>query len=457
MANDEIKPIEEIKNGATKLAENPPAPPPPPSAPIPDAKPVSSAEPPQIPTEPGKKSVIKRTGGEGGWVKYLILAIIILALGGLAFYYFFYQVTLNINPSPTPDRILLDNREVKPGIYRVKPGIHSLDIEKKGYVSYLSSRKYSFGQKIVLNFEFEKEKSPALSSDSGRLMSISEDKNFLFFLDNNNTIAYLNLNDQAGKTTQLSTIAYPSARILKISKDKTFGLVADSEALKIINFAKTDLINQTEVKLPMQISQIHSITWNNNESQFFSKANEKMLYDQKSSSSWDVFLDTPSHSEPNIIMQVDQNVLPQLSLDWGESPNQALVTGGELGVLDISKRDYKKISSEKKFIWGKWGPGGKRAIVVDSEGGVWSLAENKLEKLPFTSAPGLVDFIDASNIAAAMGARPIKYNFDTKLSTSYAEVKDLSQSVSFITKNDLFYFETVKGIFSGRFEEAPYK
>jgi len=470
MANEELNPIEEIKNGNADMPQQPPAvsdQPQTPSAPSPSApQPPVPSEPqlqaPPTPPKPGsdiagKSAVIKRDAGGGSWAKYLILAIVILAIGAGVFYYFFYRVTFEINPSPTPDKILLDAREVKPGTYRVKPGIHTLLIQKEGFISYISARKYKFGEKVSVNFKFQPEKSPTLSSEGGRLPTASADKNFLFFIDKNSAISVMDLTNNSNASTALTNAVYPSARVLKVSKDKNFALVLDSEAIKIINFNRSDLVNQSENKLPPMASAIHSISWNNHESTYFEQANSKIVYDLQSSSSWDIFLANLSHTSSNILMGVDSNRFPSISLDWGENPSQVLVSGGELGLIDITKREYKKISSDKLFVWAKWGPSGKSAVAIDSEGGAWLYLNGQLGKLPFSSSPGLIDYIDESNIGAVSSGRPIKYNFDSKQLINYAEVKDLSRSISFITRSDVFYFETAQGIFSGRYEESGYK
>jgi hypothetical protein len=474
--NDEVKPIEEIKEQSeppkeaplevsfkptepAKTEESSKAPEPPTSSPAPtEPKPLAAPIPvPQAPGEPGKKAVIKRTGGEGGWLKYLLIALVVLLIGAGVFYYFFYRATIVINPSPTPDKILLDNSEVKPGTYRVKPGVHTILIQKTGYISYISSNKYSIGQKINLNFKFEAEKAPTLSVQGGRFPIFSSDKKYMFFLDKDSAISVLDLNNAQAKQSVLSNAKYPTTKILKISKDKNFALLLDDEAINVISFNRTDLINQSEIKLPPLASAISALTWNNNESDYFEKANSKILYDMQTTYGWDVFLSNLSHDQASIILQLDSNLFQNLQLDWAESPNKVLVIGGEIGILDVSNRDYNKIETDKKFIWGKWGPEGDSAVAIDNEGGVWVYQNSVLEKLPFTSKANQVDYIDKDNIAAISSGQPVKYNLQTKVLESFAEVKELSNSFSFISRDDVFYFETKNGIFSGRFEKPQYQ
>jgi hypothetical protein len=217
------------------------------------------------------------------------------------------------------------------------------------------------------------------------------------------------------------------------------------------------LINQTEAKLPPLASAIHSVSWNDNASQYFSEANSKIIYDLLSSSGWDVYLSNRTHTEANMIMQFDQGFTNPM-FDWGENPNQVLIAGGELGFLDLSKRDYQTISKDHDFVFAKWGPGAKNAIAVDAEGIVYKInTDHKIEQLPFQSGKSLVSFIDENTLAAISQGRPVQYNFDTKSLINYAEVKDLDKSRSFVARSDIFYFETDQGILSGKFEQPGYK
>jgi len=478
MENEEVKPIEEIPSaqGAppsatpapetlpVKAPETPapkveakapktplPAPPPAP----PEAKPSQPAASKEDEKKVGSRAVIKRP--RGGFIKIILYILGVLILLATGFYFFFYRVTLEINPSPAPDKILLDNKEIKAGIYKTMPGTHSITISKDGYISYISVRNFKMAEKVKLDFALQTEKVPTLSVQGGKFPAYSSDLKNLFFLDKDSVISVLDLKNKKAQPTPLSNAQYPTAKVVKISKNSNYALILDNEAIKIVDFSKTDLINQTETKLPPLATNIHSVSWNDNASSYFPEANSKLIYDILSSYGWDVFLTNLKHTDASMILQLDKNKFSSAFFDWGANPNKVLVAGGEVGVLDLSKREYQSISSEKNFVWGKWGPEGTEAVVVDDEGTVYKITpENKLVSLPFKSAPNLISFFDEKNIAAVSEGRPVKYNFDTKQLINYAEVKDLSSAKSFISRSDVFYFDSDKGIFSGKFELAGY-
>ncbi|MFH1854790.1 MAG: PEGA domain-containing protein [bacterium] len=474
-----VKPIEEIKSAPSAPPSPAPAPQAPPAGaqetplpkieteapktPSPAPPPAPPASTPPQPTTSkedekkiGSRAVIKRP--RGGFVKIILYIVGVLILLAAGFYFFFYRVTLEINPSPAPDKILLDDKEIKAGIYKTMPGTHSITISKDGYVSYISVRNFKMAEKVKLNFALQKEKIPTLSVQQGKFPSFSSDLKNLFFLDKDSTVSVLDLENEKAQSTPLSNAKFPTAKIVKISNNNNYALILDNEAIKIVDFSKTDLINQTETKLPPLAANIHSVSWNDNASSYFPEANSKLIYDLLSSYGWDVFLTNLKHTDANIILQLDKNKFSNAFFDWGANPNKVLVIGGEVGVLDLSKREYQSVSAEKNFVWGKWGPNGTEAVVVDEEGTVYRInGENKLETLPFKSAPNLISFFDEKNIAGVSEGRPVKYNFDTKQLINYAEVKDLSSAKSFISRSDIFYFGSSKGIFSGKFELANYK
>ena len=172
---------------------------------------------------------------------------------------------------------------------------------------------------------------------------------------------------------------------------------------------------------------------------------------------WDVYQANLSHTQAEIIMQINRKNFPNFNMDWSNNPNKVLITGGEIGILDLSQRTYSKVSSDKTFTWGKWSSSGQEAVATDSEGGVWLYKSGNLTKMPFNTSAKLVDFVDFSTLAAVSSGRPIKYNFDTQQKMNYAEVKGLAKSTDFLVKDDLFYFSSADGVFSGKFEAQGYQ
>lgn len=461
MTNEEIKPIEEIKNSDEEpKAEQakPKAPlqaPEKPQAEDKTATTQSAPPPPPPPGSAGKKAIIKRPRSPILNTVLSILAVLIVL--GAGFYFFFYRVTFEINPDPRPDKITIDGQNVEPGVFKTMPGEHTVVIEKKGYVSYIEKRNFKIAEKVNLGFTFEKEKLPLLSIPGARLPVISDNQELMFFLDQNSAISALKLSEENAKPSQLSNSQYPTTRLLKISKDNSFALLLDNEAIKIIDFSKTDLVNQVETKLPPLSSGIHTVTWNDNESQFFPKANSRIIYDLLSSIGWDSYLANLSHTEANLIMQLD-DAFTNPVFDWGQHPNKVLIAGGQLGILDISSREYRKVESDKKFVFAKWSINGKYALAIDSEGTLYRItSDNKLEAEPFKVTNNLISFIDENTLAAVSEGKPLKYNLENKSLDYFAEFKDLATANSFVALSNIYYFGTSNGIFSGKFEKPVYK
>ncbi len=462
MANDEIKPIEEIANGNPEKVETEPSSqsPTPPKPPVePPAAPEVKA-PPQAPPPPpdgsvGKKAIIRRPRSPLLTIIVWVL-VVILALAAV-FYFFFYRVTFEINPDPRPDRILLDQREIDPGVYKVMPGFHTIIAEKNGYISYIQSRNFRMAETVKLSFKFEKEKTPTLNIPGSRYPIISSDGKLLFYLDQNSSISAVNLTDNKAVADKLTNGVYPTAKIIKISKDNSFALVLDNEAIKIVDFSKTDLVNQVEAKLPPLASAIHSIAWNNSESSYFAKANSHLIYDLLSSYGWDVYLANRDHSEANMIMQFDQGFTNPM-FDWGESPDKVLIAGGQLGILSIPLRQYARVESDKNFVFASWGPNAKYAVALDSDGIAYQVGQDlKVQALPFKVSNKLIAFSDENTLAAVSDGRPIKYNLSTKSLDYFAEITGLKSASSFTANADNFYYSNKTGLFSGEFVKADYK
>ncbi len=452
--NEEIKPIEEITNGSTENTteqKKPPTPLEPPSAPAPPKPPEAPPAPPSV----GKKAVIRRP--RSPLLNIVLSAIGILAALGVVFYLFFYRVTFEINPSPRPDKVILDGKEINPGVYKAMPGTHTIIVEKQGYISYAVSRKFRIAERVKLNFNFEKEKTPSFSVQGARYPIISSNGELLYYLDQNSALSVLSLKGEQTNPTRLTNGQYPTARIIKVSKDNKFALIFDNEAIKIVDFSKPDLVNQVEAKLPPLASSIHSVSWNNNESSYFTEANSTIIYDLQSSYGWDVYLANRAHTQANMIMQFDQG-FTNPSFDWGEASEKVLIAGGQLGVLNLPLREYRKVESDKSFVKAFWGPGAQYAVAVDRDGKVYKLTESMtLEELPLTLTNGLIAFSDPSTIAAVSDGKPVKYNLETKSLDYFAEAQGLKAANYFAASGDRFYYSNSSGLFSADFAKQSYK
>lgn len=408
------------------------------------------------PADTGSKAVIKR--GNSRWLKLVIISLAILAIGGFAYFWFFYQVVVKIKPSETADKILLNGKEVTAGTFRLMPGKNIIEIIKDGYATYRLDREVKPGEDIDLNFSFIKQVQSTQVSDGAKSVQTSYDGKVCYFVSGDNRfMAAINNETGSAITTEVSVGSYKDPREYIISDDGLSGFILDKEALKVASFVKSDLINQTEAKLPPDAARISSFTTNRGSSGYEKIANSKIIYDLKSDYGWSLIYTDSAHKKSEIIMDLTDSNFTNLRLDWTDSPNKVLLVGGELGVLNLSDRSYKKLSDKTDFVSAKWGATGKYAVAQDASGQLFKISGESVEALGVSSQKGQYTWSDKDNLLYLDGDRLTKFNFDTLDKIIYAEVEGLKSATGLSVVGSVLYFVDSAGLKEAPLVENPYK
>ena len=436
----------------TKPNTPPVAPPPPPGYRPPEAPTVPSPGPsiepiraPKIPLPPtGGAAVIKRTGGRLQAVITIVISTILVL--GAAFYFFFYRATLTINPSPAADKITLDGREIAPGRYKVLPGDHTLVVSKTGYITLDLTRHLSINQKVDLSgLQLKKSLAGELITKGATRDSISADTKLVNYVSPEGQLQNVPVSAQNGAypASALSVGLYPTVRELIFSQDNSFAFILDGQALKVLDFKKTNLVDQKEALLPPDASRISSFSTNAVKSDAFGEANSQIVYDLKTDNDWFLYLADRDHKQAQILMQIDPASFSSMSLDWGQNPRQILLLGGSAAIYDIPTRDYQTISDETGFISGSWGPQAKYAVALKGDGELYVLKDGILQDQNVKAKNRAFSWISQSEVVALSNQGAYKINFDTGQTINYAEIAGL-QSSSFIavSGSSIFFCDT---------------
>ncbi len=392
--------------------------------------------------------------------KIILGFFVFLVVGAGVFFFFFYRVTLNIAIPNNPDQITLDGKPIQEGVKKILPGEHSLVIAKKGYISYRLAKRFSIGEKLNLSFDLKPQIEPQLLAAGARMASASADQKFVNYVTADSHLAAVPVaqSGQSAVPTVLSVGAFKGLRQVLFSKTNTFALVLDGEALKLIDLKKTDILDQVIAKLPPDPTKISSITWNATESQFVPEANSKLVYDLKTGDLWNIILANRTHSQSEILMELEGGGFSNLHLDWGLSPKNILVAGGELGIIDVSARTYQTVDKQKNIHFALWGPNGTFALAIGGDKTVYLLKNlTTLESQNLQSTSGQITFISEKEGLIVSEGRPVRVNFDTGEVTSYAEIKGLDGAKSIAVAEGNLYFADQEGLKTAALTENVYK
>jgi len=463
-----VEPPESASAPPRAAAPTPVAPAPAPSAaarvgPSPPASPkdaigasMAAPAPQQISGQVGPSAKIKRSGIPV--LKIILVILLVLVLAGFIFFLFFYRATIVVNPTPAPDKITLDGKQVKPGTYKVMPGVHLLEVAKEGYVSLNLNKKFSTNEKYNFTGKLVAAVKPELVDGAGELPRLSANGKAVNFVKGSGKLAELTFNS-SGKIAieELSVGSYQGVREVLFSADNKFALILDQSNLRLLDFTKRDLVNQTEAVLPPAASTISSVTWNATASSSFAKPNSRILYDLKSSYAWDLITADRNHQNSDIAMQIENEGFDNLRLDWSQSEREILVVGGSACTFDIvSRTNCQSVSDKKDFVWGQWGLGGKYAILIDKGDEAWLLKNGQVQDLNIKSGINLISWISANEAYFEVEGRVVRVNFDTGVRINYADIEGLKSATSFAVLDNQVVFSDSQGLKKAVLEENSY-
>lgn len=401
----------------------------------------------------GKRAIITRPNKIG---MYFGIGFGVLAVCAAVFFIFFFKVTITINPDPAPDTILLDGKQIKAGTYKIYPGNHSIEFDKNGYISYKNERNFSVSEKVTLDMKLEPAKDATLLSQGGSMPVATKDGNYIIFLNTAGQIFSKKLTVADSVPVALSNGSFQNVTDLMISNDGSFSLVKDSEAIKLVDFSKTNVLDQIQATLPPMVSAVHAVTWNSTKNSYFPEENYKIIYDLDTVSGWRVFLTNRTHTQTDTLANIDRNNFKSLYLDWGESDKQVWLAGGEAGIIDLATREYQTVSREANFVFAKWGPNAQYAALLDDQGTLYRYKDGKLEKTNFKTQANKLTFTSANKLVIVTGGRPIEVNFDTLGSIDYAEVKGLENAKRATVAHDAIFFDDSQGVKSANLSFSSY-
>jgi|GEM_PF-1759433 len=449
-----------------KVAQTPPTAPPPPPDYVP---PKAPAPPPNyLPPQP-KISVAPPQGGIGRGAVisrgmgriWTIIAVLILALLLLAgtFFLFFYRATININPTPAADTITLDGKQIPPGKVKVMPGPHSLVVKKTGYISLNLNRNFKINQKLDLgNLKLEKAITPEVIASGGTHPVLSGNGLQVNFTSSDGHLETFPIQRQ-GKTYAISPLSvgtYTTIRELIYGQNNGFAFVLDAQALKVIDFKKTNLVDQLEAILPPDPSKIHSFSTNDLQSDSFGSPNSQIVYDFKTDTDWFLYLADSEHKQSQILMQIDPKVFTSMSVDWGQNTRQILLLGGTAGIYDLPTRSFERISDQTGFVSGSWGPRAQYAVAVKSDGELFVLKNSTLEDTNVSVENGVFAWVSKNEVVAQTATGTVKINFDTGAVINYAEIAGLQNSSFIAVSGNTIFFSDAEGLKTATLQENYY-
>jgi len=405
---------------------------------------AAQIEPTPQPTQPtGHYALIKKKP-PARILKITLGALFVLICLGAVYFFFFYRAKVIIATIQKPDRVLIDGKETGAVTIYLLPGRHSIAIEKSGYLPYFTISNLSRGQKIDLKFSFVKTPKATLISQGASLLT--QDKK-IYFVDEQKFIASVFGGEKTpGDVTQESVATFPTIKNLIVSQDSNLAYLSDDEAIKIIDLTKTDIINQTQTKLPIDGKLVTMMASNYFTNNYFDSANSFIVFDQKAINTWALKLIKTDMSRNEYLMDIDPNKFINPKIEWAADSGDIIITGGSIGQLDLTTRTYSDLSDNKDYIFSKASPKGTRIFALRKGGEAEIITGNSRKEINLSGVVPVCGWKDESSAYIIFGNQLVLYNFDTDQAIGYAGGNEISSANTLVVGSNVAYFMTGEGL-----------
>lgn len=439
--SEELKPIEPIgEKPETQKAETVPAKPTEPPK-------VSEVKAPPFPKDnaTGPHAVIPKKGSKR-LGKFIIALIILIAAIATVYFLFFYRVKLTVSTNPAPDNVTVDGDKLLGKSIYLMPGKHKIIVEKNGSVSYSADRNFGHGEQVNLNFTFKPApKSNLIGLDTTKLQDMGSK---VFFVNSDKSIGYLFAGDRkASDVIRATNAVYPTIKNYLLTQDGSILMILDNEAIKLVDQAGSDIVNQAQAKLPFKADTIESFASNPSVDSYFDGANKYIAFDQTEGQEWILRLASTDLKRDEIVMNFERTKFKNINLEWLNDNANIIITGGAIGKIELTTRIYTELSAENNFVFSKSNQDGSKIFAVKSDGkGVVFKDDKQSDIIPANLAP-VCYFLDKSNALIFSNGKLIEYNFDTGSSIGYAGGEQISSPSALVAQGNTLYYTNSQGLF----------
>lgn len=378
--------------------------------------------------------------------KIIIAIVALLILAGAIFFLFFYRVRVLVGTNPAPDKVTVDGTVISSKSFYLMPGKHKIVIERKDSVSYFVNRNFNKGEKLNLNFTFKPAPKAGLIETGATMLQGVQSK--IYFVNADKSVGYLFGGDKTSVDIIKATNAtYPTIKKYSLTEDGEILMVLDNEAIKLIDQAGSDIVNQAQAKLPFDGSKIGTFDSNPSGNSYFDGANKYIAFDQ-TDSQWILRLVSRDLARDEIVSTLDSTKYKNLKIEWLSDNQTIVLTGGYIGKIELTSRTYSELSTETNFSFSKASPDGAKILAVNSDGKGVVFEQDKSHDIDLPNLAPTCYFIDNSSALLYSNGRLVEYNFDTGNSIGYAGGEQVLLPTGLAIYGETLYYTNTQGLFA---------
>ncbi len=296
--------------------------------------------------------------------------VFFLAVLVLIFFFFFYHPRLTVKPAPPESQVFLDGEPLsRPNFnLKTKPGKHVLRVESPGFIAFAKELDLSIGQKlelspvlkrlpeakIILPYEVE-----FLTDDKDRrsLIYLSDQGRAFFRISEVTDEAETELSDLR-RAIRLTPSVLSELKNITFSPDRGLAVLEKTgRRFSLYDFARYDLLSQTETPLPTGISSISFSPDGERLAYFFNPPGEKSL----------IISDKLGHNAVRQLPRFDLFVEPTIS--WSKDGKKIVLVNrtqdqaqNNVFLYDLFSKDLKQLTTDGNHLEAVFSPDSQKIL-----------------------------------------------------------------------------------------------
>lgn len=406
------------------------------------------------------------------------IALGIVALLGLVFYFLIYRGTVNIILNPNDATIFLNNREFKGG--RVRAGNHILKVEKAGFVSLNENFKINIGE--TKNFTINLRPTPVLTKiydGQANYLALDQERKSIVFIDTKNGQAYrASLGIGSPIIDQISEQRFTGIDDFNWSPDRLLGFFSKDNQTKQFNFRRIDLVEQQIIPWPEGTKSIDWRPDNTRIAYYFAPLTDdpqKVIININQKQVERTF--TPVKGEKSLItadinnleysrvfdFKTTQIVDPKIT--WSPDGQKILIQDSKLHIFETSLRDQiKSLEMQDTVVDARWFPDNQSIIFETLSGAIKIITlEGQIVDAGVQGKLKNIALVDGGFIFATQDgsqAKLTKFNLEDQTKSEFkidSIPSSLPQNLIFYPQENLLYFISQGQIFSLILDNGRYQ
>lgn len=315
------------------------------------------------PTSPPPNPAAQKTQTRKPFPVWILWIVVVILLGVAGFFLFFWKGTVTVTVTPAEATVSVAGQNGQgQQTKRLSPGTYSIHAEAPGFIPFDGSVTLARSGKEQVDITLKKAAEPIqLSQQHVQFLALDQNQSSLLYLEpSTKTVYRLRFDDPVKPVIDAITPnRFDGSSDWLWSPDRGLVFLRQGGSLKLYDFNRYDLVNQTTTDWP---SEVKAIDWRPDGvkvAYFFadSKTGERTLIRA-----------TKSNDEVERIYNFKDTAISNPSLTWSPDAKSIAIVEKNLFVLDVFSKTLRELKVPGPIKTIRWSPASDR-LLFETEAG----------------------------------------------------------------------------------------